>query len=85
MGVLEAEARLVEGMYKGMKVRVLFGPAMSGEFSVNICLRQGSSLSSLMFIMVMELVSRKVSLRGNMGKMLYVDNLAVVVEIGWEM
>ena len=35
-----------------------------------------------MFIMVMELVSRKVSLRGSMGKMLYADNLAVVVESG---
>ena len=38
-----------------------------------------------MFIMVMELVSRKVSLRGGLGRMLYVDDLAVVVESGWEM
>ena len=65
MEVPEAEVRLVEGMYKGTKVRALVGPGMSEEFSVNIGLRQGSALSPVMFIMVMELVSRKVSLRGS--------------------
>ena len=35
--------------------------------------------------MVMELVSRKVSLRGSMGRMFYAYNLAVVVERRWEM
>ena len=35
-----------------------------------------------MFIMVMELISRKVSLMGSMGRMLYADDLAVVVESG---
>ena len=79
MGVPEAEVRLVEGMYKAMKGRVLVGPRMSKEFSVNIGLRQGSALSPLMFIMVMKLVSRKMSLRGSMGKMLYADDLVVVV------
>ena len=29
-------------MYKGMKGRVLVGPGMSEEFSLNIGLRQGS-------------------------------------------
>ena len=82
---MRAEVRLVEGMYKGMKGRVLVGPGMSEEFSVNICLRQGSALNPLMFIMMMELVSRKVSLRGSMGRMLYADDLAVVVESGQEM
>ena len=38
-----------------------------------------------MFVMVMELVSRKVSLKGSIGRMLHVDNLAVVVESGREM
>ena len=35
--------------------------------------------------MMMKLVSRKVSLRGSMGRMLSADDLAVVVESGWEM
>ena len=85
MGMAEAEVRLVEGMDKGTKGRVLVGPGMSEEFNVKIGLRQGSSLSPLMFIMVMELESRMVSLRGSMGRMLYADDLAVVVESGWEM
>ena len=54
MEVPKAQVRLVEGMYKGTKGRVLVGPGMSEEFSVNIGLRQGSALSPLMFIMVME-------------------------------
>ena len=79
-GEPEAEVRLVEGMYKGMKGRVLVGPGMSEEFSVNIGLMQGSSLSPLLLIMMMKLVSRKVSLRGSMGRMLSADDLAVVAE-----
>ena len=49
MGVPEAEVRLVEGMYKGMKGRVLVGPRISEELSVNVSLRQGSALSPLMW------------------------------------
>ena len=67
MGVLKAEVRLVGRMYKATKRRVLVGPGMPEEFSVNIGLRQGSALRPLMVIMVMELV-RKVSLRGRRCK-----------------
>ena len=82
MGVPEAEVKLMEGMNKGMKERDLLGPEMSEEFSMNIGLRQGSSLSPLMFIMLMELVSRRVKRKGILGRMLYVDDLAVVVGSG---
>ena len=68
-----------------MKGRVLVGPGMSEEFSMNIGLRQRSTLSPLRFIMVMELVSRKVSLRSSIGRMLHADDLAVVVESEREM
>ena len=51
---------------------------------MNIGLRQGSALRPLMFIMVMELVSRKVNMKGSMGRMLYVDDLAVVYESAQE-
>ena len=53
---------------KRVRREVLVGPGMSEEFFVNIGLRQGSAVCSLMFIMVMELVSRKVSLRGSCGE-----------------
>ena len=52
---------------------------------MNIGLRQGRTLSPLMLIMVMELVSRQVSLIGSMGRMLYVDDLSAVVESRQEM
>ena len=61
IGVLEAEIPSVEGMCKGTKGRVFL---LLSEFSVNIGSRQGNVLSPLMFIMVMELVSWKVNLRG---------------------
>ena len=57
---------------------------MSEEFNVNIGLRHGSALSPLMFIMVMEQVSMQVSLSCSMGRTLYMDDLAVMVESGWE-
>ena len=79
MGVPLAEVRSVEGMYKGMKGIVLVGPWMS-EFSMNIGLRQRSALSPLMFIMVMELVRRKINVRSILGRMLCADDLVVVVE-----
>ena len=82
MVMAEAEVRLVEGMYKGTKGRFLVGPGMSEEFNVNIGVRQGSSLSPLMFIMAMELVSRMVRLRGSMGRMLCADDLAVWWRVG---
>ena len=48
---------------QGTKGRVLVGPGMSDEFSVNIGFRQGITLSPLMFIMGMELLSRKGNMR----------------------
>ena len=67
-----------------MKGRVWVAPRMSA-FSVRIGLRQGSSLSPLIFIMVMQLVRRKVSLRGSIGRPVYADDFAVVVESGRQM
>ena len=50
MGVPEAEVTMVEGTYEKTKARVLVGEGVSGEFEVNIGLRQGSVLSPLLFI-----------------------------------
>ena len=60
MGVPEAEARMVKAMYERTKGRVAVGSGLSEEFSVNIGLRQGSAISPLLFIMVMEPISRKI-------------------------
>ena len=52
---------MVEAMYENTKERVVVGSGMSNEFQANIGLRQGSALSPLLFIFVMELISRKIS------------------------
>ena len=53
---------------------------MSEQFSVNIGLRQGSALSPLLFIVVMVLISRKLSIKDTSPKLLYADDLAIVAE-----
>ena len=70
MGVPEAEARMVEAMYERTKGRVVVGFGLSEEFPVNIGLRQGSALSPLLFIMVMEIISRKISTKDILKKMM---------------
>ena len=80
MGVPEAEARMVEVMYERTKGRVVVGSGLSEEFPVNIGLRQGSALSPLLFIMVMEIISRKISTKDILRKMMYADDLAITAE-----
>ena len=81
LGVPEAEVRMVEATYEQTNGRVIIGAGMSEQFSVNIGLRQGSALSSLLFIVVMELISRKVwSMKDTSRKLLYADDLAIVAE-----
>ena len=65
MGVPEAEVRMVEGtyVYEKTTAREVVGEGASEEFEVNIGLRQGSVLSPLLFIAVLDLISRKTSRR----------------------
>ena len=77
MGVPEAEVRMVEGMYEKKIARVLVGEGASDEFEVDIGLRQGSVLSPLLFIAVLEVISRKTVVKGAMKKLLYAYDLAL--------
>ena len=63
LGVPEADVRMVEATYDQTNVRVIIGAGVSEQFSVNIGLRQGSAISPLLFIEVMELISRKLSMK----------------------
>ena len=80
LGVTEAEVRMVEATYEQTNGRVIIGTGMSVQFSVNIGLRQGSALSPLLFIVVMELIRRKVSVKDISRKLLYAADLAIVAE-----
>ena len=74
MEFIEAEVRMVEEMSKETAAVV----RMEGEteqFGVGVGLRQGSALSPLLFIMVMNLISGKVSEQEELKKILYADDL----------
>ena len=75
MGVPEAEVRMVEGTYEKTTARVVVGEGALEEFEVKNGLRQGSVLSPLLFIAVLELISRKTVVKDAMKKLLYADEL----------
>ena len=63
-----------------MKSSSRVGSCMSNAFQVNIGLKQGSGLSPLLFILVMELISRKISTTDALRKSMYADDLVIVPE-----
>ena len=80
MGAPESEVKMVEAMYENTTGRVVVGSGMSNEFQVNIGLRQDSALSPLLFILLMELISRKISTTDALKKIMYADDLVIVAE-----
>ena len=55
------------------------GEGASEEFDVKIGLRQGSMLNLLLFTSVLDLISRKTVMKDAMKKLLYADDLALLV------
>ena len=82
MGVLEAEVRMVEGTYEKTIARVVVGEGASEEFEVKIGLRQGSVLSPLLFIAVLDIISRKTVVKDATKKLLYTDDDLTLVANG---
>ena len=79
LGVEERLATAVVSMYTGAKtvVRTVYGNSKS--FEVKVGIHQGSALSPLLFLIVMEVISRefRVALP---WELLYADDLAVIAE-----
>ena len=79
LGVKEWLVSAVMSMYSGAKtvVRTVYGNGRS--FEVKAGMHQGSALSPLLFVIVMEAISRefRVALP---WELLYVDDLAVIAE-----
>ena len=66
LGVDEWIVRLVQGMYSNARSSVCVGEGYSEEFEVKVGVHQGSVLSPLLFIIVLEALSHEFAV-GPMG------------------
>ena len=77
LGVEEWIVRLVQGMYANARSRVRVGEGFSKEFEVKVGVHQGSVLSPLLFIIVLEALSREFR-AGVPWEDLYADDLVII-------
>ena len=66
----------VMSLYKGCETAVSVDVELSSSFSVKIGVHHGSGLSPLLFIMVMDVLTKDVK-DGSLMKLLYVDDLVL--------
>ena len=71
--------RLVQGMYANARSHVRVGEGYSEEFEVKVGVHQGSVLSPLLFIIVLEALSREFR-SGVPWEDLYADDLVIIAE-----
>ena len=71
--------RLVQGMYSNARSHVCVGEESSEEFEVKVGVHQGSVLSRLLFITVLEALSREFRC-GVPWEDLYADDLVIIAE-----
>ena len=79
LGVEEWIVRLVQGMYANARSCVHVGEGYSEEFEVKVGVHQGSVLSPLLFIIVLEALSREFR-SGVPWEDLYADDLVIIAE-----
>ena len=79
LGIDEWLVRLVQSMYKDVRSRVRVGDGYSDEFGVGVGDHQDSVLSPLLFIIVLEVLSREFR-TGCPWKLLYADDLMISAE-----
>ena len=79
VGVEEWLIRLVQSMYTNARSRVRVDDTYSDDFSVKVGVHQGSVLSPLLFIIVLEALSKEFR-TGCPWELLYADDLVIVDE-----
>ena len=79
LGVEEWIVRLVQGMYAIARSRIHVGEGYSEEFEVKFGVHQGSVLSPLLFIIVLEALSREFC-SGVPWEDFYADELVIIAE-----
>ena len=78
-GVPEYLVNGVMSLYEGGKTAVLVDGELSSSFSVKVDVHQGSALSPLLFIMVMDVLTEDVR-DGSLMELLYADDLVLCGE-----
>ena len=78
-GVSEYLVDGVMSLYKGCKTAVSVNGELSSSFSVKVGVHQGSALSLLLFIMVMDILAED-RRDGSLMELLYVDHLFLCEE-----
>ena len=78
-GVPEYLVNGVMSLYKGCKTTVSVDGELSSSFSVKVGVHEGSALSPLLFIKVMDVLTEDVR-DGSLMELLYADNLALCGE-----
>ena len=79
LAVEEWIVRLVKGMYANARSRVRVGMGFSKEFEVKVRVHQGSVLSPLLFVIVLEALSCEFR-AGVPWEDLYADDLVIIVD-----
>ena len=77
LGVQEWLIRWVESLYRGARSSVRIGDTYSEEFQVKVGVHQGSVLSPLLFITVLEVLSREFC-TGCPWEFFYADDLVIM-------
>ena len=79
LGVEEWIVRVVQAMYANARSRVRVNGTFSDDFEVKVGVHQGSVLSPLLFVMVLEALSREFR-TGCPWELLYADDLVLIAE-----
>ena len=78
-GLAEVMVRVVLSLYDGAKTTVKVGSAYSEEFEVKVGVHQGPVLSSLLFAIVVDVITENAR-RGLVNKLLCADDLVLISE-----